>query len=171
MGRSIGIVLILIGCAGSLLQWMEGEKQRQSLMAEWVRLFARWEYVLKQQPVPLYEFLHFYETDLQPVHTFLEDVCTDMRMHACPSGKQIWQENLRRHKKTLRADGEMWEILLTAARAFYGESSMENIRCSVLCQKRTEQHLADTRAEFARKKRVYMPVGMLTGVVLVILLV
>ena len=63
------------------------------------------------------------------------------------------------------------EILTSAAGAFYGESSAENLRCNEICRKRMEKFLAESRLEFFKKQRVYLPVGMLTGVVMIILLV
>ena len=61
--------------------------------------------------------------------------------------------------------------LVSAAGAFYGESSAENLRCNEICRKRMEKFLAESRLEFFKKQRVYLPVGMLTGVVMIILLV
>lgn len=40
-----------------------------------------------------------------------------------------------------------------------------------ICRKRMEKFLAESRLEFFKKQRVYLPVGMLTGVVMIILLV
>ena len=43
--------------------------------------------------------------------------------------------------------------------------------CNEICRKRMEKFLAESRLEFFKKQRVYLPVGMLTGVVMIILLV
>ena len=74
-------------------------------------------------------------------------------------------------QKELQIGQEGWEILTSAAGAFYGESSAENLRCNEICRKRMEKFLAESRLEFFKKQRVYLPVGMLTGVVMIILLV
>ena len=62
MARIFGTVLILAGCAGFLYKWAEGEKARQRMAGEWIRLFVRWGYALEQEHVRLYDFLSFYET-------------------------------------------------------------------------------------------------------------
>ena len=102
---------------------------------------------------------------------FLDEVCVCMRNHQNPSGQKIWQDCLQKHKRELQIGQEGWEILTSAAGAFYGESSAENLRCNEICRKRMEKFLAESRLEFFKKQRVYLPVGMLTGVVMIILLV
>ena len=49
MARIFGTVLILAGCAGFLYKWAEGEKARQRMAGEWIRLFVRWEYALEHR--------------------------------------------------------------------------------------------------------------------------
>lgn len=116
-------------------------------------------------------FLSFYETADASMQAFLDEVCVCMRSHQNPSGQKIWQDCLRKHKRELQIGQEGWEILTSAAGAFYGESSAENLRCNEICRKRMEKFLAESRLEFFKKQRVYLPVGMLTGVVMIILLV
>ena len=130
MARIFGTVLILAGCAGFLYKWAEGEKARQRMAGEWIRLFVRWEYALEQEHVRLYDFLSFYETADASMQAFLDEVCVCMRNHQNPSGQKIWQDCLQKHKRELQIGQEGWEILTSAAGAFYGESSAENLRCN-----------------------------------------
>ena len=123
MARIFGTVLILAGCAGFLYKWAEGEKARQRMAGEWIRLFVRWEYALEQEHVRLYDFLSFYETADASMQAFLDEVCVCMRNHQNPSGQKIWQDCLQKHKRELQIGQEGWEILTSAAGAFYGESS------------------------------------------------
>ena len=74
MARIFGTVLILAGCAGFLYKWAEGEKARQRMAGEWIRLFVRWEYALEQEHVRLYDFLSFYETADASMQAFLDEV-------------------------------------------------------------------------------------------------
>ena len=94
MARIFGTVLILAGCAGFLYKWAEGEKARQRIAGEWIRLFVRWGYALEQEHVRLYDFLSFYETADASMQAFLDEVCVCMRNHQNPSGQKIWQDCL-----------------------------------------------------------------------------
>ena len=101
MARIFGTVLILAGCAGFLYKWAEGEKARQRMAGEWIRLFVRWGYALEQEHVRLYDFLSFYETADASMQAFLDEVCVCMRNHQNPSGQKIWQDCLQKHKREL----------------------------------------------------------------------
>ena len=111
MARIFGTVLILAGCAGFLYKWAEGEKARQRMAGEWIRLFVRWGYALEQEHVRLYDFLSFYETADASMQAFLDEVCVCMRNHQNPSGQKIWQDCLQKHKRELQIGQEGWEIL------------------------------------------------------------
>lgn len=53
-------------------------------------------------------------------------------------------------QRELQIGQEGWEILTSAAGAFYGESSAENLRCNEICRKRMEKFLAESRLEFLK---------------------
>lgn len=59
MARIFGTVLILAGCAGFLYKWAEGEKARQRMAGEWIRLFVRWGYALEQESCAVVRFFVF----------------------------------------------------------------------------------------------------------------
>ena len=88
MARIFGTVLILAGCAGFLYKWAEGEKARQRMAGEWIRLFVRWGYALEQEHVRLCDFLSFYETADAYMQAFLDEVCVCMRNHQNPKRTQ-----------------------------------------------------------------------------------
>ena len=72
-----------------MYKWAEGEKARQRMVEEWIRLFVRWGYALEQEHVRLYDFLSFYETADASMQAFLDEVCVCMRNHQNPSGQKI----------------------------------------------------------------------------------
>lgn len=171
MGRLMGMALIMIGCAGVLGCWNRRERLRQALQEEWIRLFAGFEYAVLQEHVRLYEFFSCYETKFPQMKKFLMDVCDAMQTFQEPSGISIWMTQLQKHKNALLADAKTWEILTAAAEAFYADTGAENIRSMQVCRKRMEQCLATQRKEYAKKQRVYAPVGMMAGIIVIILLV
>ena len=111
MARIFGTVLILAGCAGFLYKWAEGEKARQRMAGEWIRLFVRWGYALEQEHVRLCDFLSFYETADASMQAFLDEVCVCMRNHQNPSGHKIWQDCLQKHKRELQIGQEAGKSL------------------------------------------------------------
>ena len=115
MARIFGTVLILAGCAGFLYKWAEGEKARQRMAGEWIRLFVRWGYALEQEHVRLYDFLSFYETADASRHFWMRSVyvCATIRIQAdrkygrivCRSTKENCRSG-RRAGKSLRLPRE-----------------------------------------------------------------
>lgn len=171
MGRIVGGVLILCGCAGLLACWMGRETSTQKLEADWIRLLLQWEHVLEQEHLRLYDFFCACQ-GLPETKAFLKEVCARMDAHDEPDGKVLWRQAFfHTYKGFFTGIGEADEILLSAADAFYGDSREENLHCAKVCRKRLEACLAETRREYAKKRRVYMPAGMLSGVIMIILLV
>lgn len=171
MERLLGIGLILLGCAGALLGWMEEERGKQEMMQECIRFFAHWQYALKSGQVRLYDFFEQYESGQESLADCLAEVTGLLQKNCYATGQEVWKQVLIKHKKQLLLRGESFRILLESADAFFSDSSMEGLRCIGVCRERMETCLAFSREEFFRKKRVYMPLGMLGGVVLIILLV
>lgn len=171
MGRLLGTILILCGSAGCLFSWRENEKKKQAFMEECIRMFAQWNYALEKGHMRLYDYLEYYDTDWNEMRTLLSGLKNRLSQNCYASGKKAWQEVLVMHKKILPVKGEAYEILVSASDSFFGNSSMESQRCIKICKERMEEELVRYRKEYAGKKKVYMPLGMLLGLMLIIFLI
>jgi stage III sporulation protein AB len=167
----LGSLLILAGCAGGIVCWLEGERRKQAMMEEWIRLFVRWDYGLRSEHIRLYTFFGQYETGRPEMAEFLTEVCRRLQQNCYPSGQQVWQQVLKEQQKKISLRGEAGEILLQAGDAFFCGSSRESLHTIRICRERMEQCLVEARGEFAGKRKVYIPAGMLGGAVLIILLI
>ena len=110
MARIFGTVLILAGCAGFLYKWAEGEKARQRMAGEWIRLFVRWGYALEQEHVRLYDFLSFMKRQMHPCrHFWMRSVyvCAAIRIQADRKSGRIV---CRSTKENCRSGRRGWEI-------------------------------------------------------------
>lgn len=149
MERLFGTVLILAGCAGFLYKWAEGKKPDSGWRGMDTPVCAL-GICTGTGTRAVVRFLSFYETADASMQAFLDEVCVCMRNHQNPSGQKIWQDCLQKRKRELQIGQEGWEILTSAAGAFYGESSAENLRCNEICRKRMEKFLAESRLEFLK---------------------
>ena len=86
------------------------------------------------------------------------------------TGKKAWDRVLDKNRKSLLLGEETKQIFRNAGEAFFCESSRESMRISRVCIRRMEKILALKREELRRKCRVYLPAGMLLGVMIIILL-
>lgn len=171
MGRIIGMMCILAGCAGYVLSWYEKKKRQQAFMGECIRLFARWQYAVLKEHMRLYDFIDGYDKRSPEMEELLGQLKERLEQNCYPSGIRVWQELLREKCVILPSEGEAYHILSDAGDAFFGSSREEALRCIEACQNRMEEALAEEKRETQRKWKVYMPVGMLGGVILIILLI
>lgn len=171
MDKLIGTMFILVGCAGMLMSWYERQKKRQRTMAAFIRLLSSWEYSLEREKTRLPEFLVQYTKREPQIADFLEELQGALEEKNCPTGAALWRKVLHAKRRSLDLDDALLEILLPASGAFFGNNRRESIQCAGACRMRLEDALSGARAELARKQRVYMPVGMLFGVLLIILLI
>lgn len=170
MDKLIGMLLILFGCAGMLYHWYERQRRRQRTIAAFFHLFTSWEYCLMCQKVRLKDFLAQYTGREPQIQVFLAGLLEAVETCRYPSGDELWRQALGSGQVMLDLDAELLELLLPAGEAFFGTNQRENIQCAHASGERLRERLAQERAQFSQKQKVYLPVGMLGGVLLVIFL-
>lgn len=171
MGKLTGAVLILAGCMGLVASWLRAQRGRQRVAAELIRILALWEYSLEREKYRLIEFLECCGSSEAPVERLRTELIQALVGRSYTSGAALWADVLDKNRVSLDLSEPMWELLSAAEGAFFGTSSRESLRCSAVCRKHMEECLERERQEFRRKRKVYMPVGMLGGVFLIIWLI
>jgi hypothetical protein len=161
----------MAGCAWGIVCWLEGERRRLAMMEECIRLFAQWDFALRSGHIRLYQFLEQYESGQPEFEKALAEVSRLLRQNCYSSGREVWLCVMGERRKKLSLSGEAYEIFLKAGDAFFCGSSGESLHTMASCRERMEACLTKARGELAGKRRVYIPMGMLGGVVLIILLV
>ena len=171
MGKLMGMALILAGCAGMLFSWQERKRRQQMFRGECIRLLAEWKYALSKEHMRLYDFLEECECRVPQMKDLLEELKERLKTNTFPSGMQVWQELLREKRADLPLEEEAYRIFLDAGDAFFGSSSEECLRCIKVCGERMEEVMTGEKRDMERKWKVYMPVGMLGGTILIILFI
>lgn len=171
MGKLTGIALILCGCGGILVNWYERQKRRQRTAAVFIQLLVSWEYSLEREKMRLSDFLEQYTTGNTRMDAFLETLNRTLKTCSFPTGDVLWREVLEQYREDLDLSDTIWEFMCSASGAFFGSNRKESMQCAEATRRRIEEQLAEERREFVRRQKVYMPVGMLGGVLLVILLI
>ena len=170
MGKITGMILIMAGCAGTLGYWYETKKKELTMMEEVIRLFSNWQDALETEHMRLYDFLDTFSPRMPEIQNTLTDLKRLLEKNCYPSGMTAWHQVLEKNRKSLFSGEEEKQILRSAGEAFFCESSRESIRISRVCIRRMEKVLMRKREELRKKCRVYLPAGMLLGMMLIILL-
>lgn len=170
MGKLAGSICILVGCLVLLLRWTESVRQRESLMREIVRFFRRWEYALETKQMRVLDFLAAYPYAEGKLRELTETVREKLLTHTYPAGQIVWKKALEESQSLMRLSEDAYQILLRAGDSFFGTNRMEAAQCVRACIRQMEMLIEEERKSYREKRKVYMPVGMLTGVMFVILL-
>lgn len=170
MGKLVGSILILTGCLVLLFRWMENMKQRQCMLHEIIRFFHSWEYALETKKMRVMDFFDSYSYAQIVLQKVTHDVRDELYLHTYPTGQTVWQKILEQHKDKIHVPEEAYQILLRAGDSFFGTNRAEAMQCIRACIRQMEAVIEEERKSYREKRKVYMPVGMLTGVMLVILL-
>ena len=170
MGKLAGSICILAGCLVLLLRWTESVRQRERLMREIIRFLRSWEYALETRLMRVLDFFASYPYAEGKLRTLTGTVREELLLHTYPAGQIVWQKALEESRAQMRLSEEAYRILLCAGDSFFGTNRMEAAQCVRACIRQMENTIEEERKSYREKRKVYMPVGMLTGVMIVILL-
>lgn len=170
MGKLVGGACVLIGFVILLACWMERMKRNIRNMLAIVRFLQSWAYVLEVRQMRVAEFLEAYSYDVPELEHVADEVQHDLLLHLYPTGQEVWQKVLKRQKHTLGLPEDAFQVLLRAGEGFFGNNHRQTQQCITSCIRQMETVIGEEREHYLEKRKVYMPVGMLTGVMVVILL-
>ena len=168
MGKIGGIVLVLGGIAGSLYQWIEMQRERQMRVEEFCLFLHKTIFQMETEKVKIIEHFAKYDTADAIMKESFQEISKRLRDNIYPNGVLVWEEVLKR--KNWHLDKEMYFIILKSGTGFFGKSREENI-CFLKKQlEKLENQQIKTKEKDANERKVWIPVGMLSGIMLVILL-
>ena len=170
MGKLVGGACVLIGFVILLACWMERMKRNIRNMLSIVRFLQSWAYVLEVRQMRIAEFLETYPYDVPELEHVADEVQHDLLLYIYPTGQEVWQKVLKRQKHTLGLPEDAFQVLLRAGEGFFGNNHRQTQQCITSCIRQMETVIGEEREHYLEKRKVYMPVGMLTGVMVVILL-
>lgn len=170
MGKLAGSICILAGCLVLLLHWTERVKKREEVMRECLRFLQSWEYTLKTKRMRVIDFFDTYPFTQSCIKSITDEAKALLATHTDPMGQSAWRNALKKYEEQIDVSKEAYEILGHAGDSFFGTNRMEATQCVCTCIRQMQEVMEEERKSYREKRKVYMPVGMLTGVMLVILL-
>lgn len=171
MGKLVGSVLILTGSMLFLYNWGDSVRRRQVRMREIIRMFRSWEYTLQTRRMRVTDFLEQFRFAGSTLKEVFEEVRGGLLTYEYPSGEIVWEQMVKKHKKTLGLSSDAYVILLQSAESFFGTNQREALQSIRQCILLMQRCMQQEQESYREKRKVYMPVGMLMGVMLVILLI
>lgn len=171
MGKIIGIVLMLGGIAGILYQWIMLQKARQLRLEEFILFLQKSIFAMETERVKVIDYFAKYVSCDSEITESLREIAKRLGQNTYPKGQEAWEEVLKEEEQNWAFDKESFDVVLHAGNGFFGRSREENICFLQKSLREMEKLQAKIKEKDAQERKVWVPVGMLGGVMIMILLI
>lgn len=171
MLKLAGCICILLASAGMARSFIYGMRQELCQMEQLSELLMAMEGEVTYSRCPLPELLEQMAGHMQtPYREMLLACSRDMEANLEADIPALWQDVCREWKSQLVLSGEAYRILQRMGEAFSYHSLDASLQLLSSGKKRLETLLAESRAEFAEKRKLYSCLCYMTGLCSIILL-
>ena len=126
---------------------------------------------METENIKVTNLLEDYQTKDTLLKDTLNEISTRLNLNIYPNGSSAWEEVFREKEQNWNVDEETFGIMIHAGNGFFGRTRGENICFLQRSIRELEEQEKNNRKKDAQERKVWIPVGMLSGVMLVILLI
>ena len=170
MWKGIGVLSILAGIAGILSSWTKMQKARQARVEEYIQFIHRSIFIMESEKLKVIDyFLNYRATEDKFLEKILHEIARRLQSNTYSTGYAAWQEVFMEEKKEWALEEDLFQNILQAGYGFFGRSRQENI--SILRRKLDELEALQKKSKEkdAQERKIWIPVGMLGGLMITIL--
>lgn len=168
--KVIGILILGIGGVGEIYEWIARNKSRQKRLEELIIFLKKSRYAMEEEKVRWIPFFQTYESEDELVNETLRQVGDYLEQHRYPYGEEAWKSVFLERKNEWNCKESCFQVFMQMGGAFFGRSKQENGAFMERSIRQLEECKQKEIERFAEEKKVWIPVSMLGGVLLVILL-
>ncbi len=167
----LGIILLFIGIIFYLYNWISLQKQRQRRIEEFWVFLQKAIFAMETEQVKLSSFFMEYPCYDPVFAKTLQEIGSRLKSKTYPKGEVVWQEVFMEEKESWRVGEETFAILITAGKGFFGGSLKENVSFLQRSIQKLEEQERKNRKKELQERKLWVPVGMLGGIMLVIIFI
>jgi len=171
MGKLLGITLIIGGVSGGLIHWQNEQRERQKRIAAFVLFLHKARFIIEAENIKIAHLMKNYSSNEEVLLQTLSEIARRLELNIYPQGQFIWEEVFREEEQNWKVDEETFELMIHAGNGFFGKNREENICFLQKSIREIEEQEKNNRERDAQERKVWIPVGMLSGVMLIILLI
>lgn len=171
MGKLIGITFIMSGVAGYLCQWKNQQRKRRERVSDFIFFLHKSRFRIETENIKVIQLLENYQIKENILEETLAEIAARLQLNIYPQGQSIWEEVFREKEQNWDVDKETFELMIHAGNGFFGRNRGENICFLQKSIRELEEQEKKNRERDAKERKVWIPVGMLSGMMFVILLV
>lgn len=168
MGKIVGIVLVLGGIAGGLYQWMEIQRERQKRVEEFALFLHKSIFAMEAEKIKVIDYFAKYISQDSKITETLHEIAARLRQNIYPKGQLVWEEVLKEEERNWNLDKETFGLVLSTGNGFFGRSREENVSFLQKQLRELEKEQLRIKEKDAKERKVWIPVSMLSGIMLTI---
>lgn len=171
MGNAIGMILLFGGIAGSVYSWLESGRNREKRLDEALLFLQKCSFAMDNERVKIITYFKEYRSKDKVLNDSLQEVANRLSMCMYPSGIQVWRDVLFEKKEDWDFSEESFFILQKAGEGFFGAKREENISFlkKSICE--LEMQRTKEKEKNIQERKVWVPVSVLGGIMLMIIFV
>lgn len=162
---------MLIGVAGVLYSWICCQNAKQKRLEEFILFLQKSVFAMETEKVRVIEFFSNYRCSDEVIEDTLQEMACRLSQNIYPKGQSVWEEVLKEKEQNWKFDKETFGLIVGAGNGFFGRNRNENICFLQKSMKELETQKNNIKIKDAQERKVWLPVGMLGGIMLTILLI
>ncbi len=171
MGKLIGTLFIIGGIAGCLHSWQSKQKERRERVKDVILFLQRAVFIMEAENIKVGQLLCNYQSKVNVLNDTLSEIARRLELNIYPKGQFAWEEVFKEKEQNWDLDKETFGLIINAGNGFFGRNRAENICFLQKSIKELELQEKKNWEKDAKERKVWMPVGMLGGIMIVILLI
>lgn len=171
MGKVIGILLLFIGIAGYLYDWMSAQKMRERKVEEFLVFLHKVMFAMDTENIKIIPYFLQYKSEADVLNDSLQEIAYRLQQNIYPKGQSVWEEVFMEKEQNWALDEETFGFMIHAGNGFFGKNRSENICFLQKSIKEIELQEKKNKEKNAQERKVWIPVGMLSGIMIAILFV
>ena len=171
MGKMIGMFGLLGGIAYLLYIWVKEQNSQYRRIAELVVFLQKSIFAMEEEKLHIIDYLRNYSSREKILDETLQEIARRLEQKVYPSGEQVWEDVVLEKKNKWELDEETLEMVLGRGRGVFGKRRRENLSFLQRGLRNLEQQQKKKKEKDAKERKVWIPVSMLGGVMLMIILV
>ena len=171
METIIGIGFLFCGIAGGLFEWVKRQKIKQKRLQEFQLFVKKTMFAMETEHIKLIPYFLQYQCKDEVLIDFLNEVALRLQDHRYPKGEIAWEEVFMEKKQNWDMDEETFLMMIHVGNGLFGKHRTENLKFLQKSVEDMEVQLRKNKERDSKDRTVWIPVGMLGGVMIAILLV
>lgn len=169
MGKIIGIFFILGGIADGLYQWVMLQRERQKRLDELEAFLHKSIFLMESEQIKVIDYLAKYNSRDGMLSKSLQEISKRLSKNIYPNGQLVWEEVFRESEQNWNLDKDTFGLILKTGNGFFGRNREENTSFLRKQLVELEEHKRRIIEKDAKERKMWVPVSMLSGIMLTIL--